>query len=198
MHDSPVSVSRDSNSPPATSARKNFFGSIAIVTPLLLAMTLFLLLPISFAKAAEFDFISAEATKSDKIRDLIKISGMETMISQMIPTAVTQQFALVGSLRKDIPRSLLRNLANQTTLEMMASKRNFLEALVPVYDRHMTMSEISALLEIYKNPVLVSILKKIPALTHDSREVAKYWGKAVSNKVFRHLSEKLMHKGYRI
>lgn len=198
MLDFPVSVSAKDRNAPGNKVLKHLRSVGRIAAPLMMALLFLLSFQMSNLWASEFDFISAEPTKREKIKDLIQASGMEAMINQMIPKAVTRQFALVGSLRKDIPRNLLSDLADQTTLEMLASKKIFLEALVPVYDRHMTETEISTLLEIYQNPVLVGILKKIPALTHDSREVAKYWGKAISSKVFRNMSSKLMHNGYKI
>lgn len=198
MQDFSVHVSSSGNS---NSFINTYFASKKIIrtlTTIVMAAFIFSALSASIVLATEFDIVATKQTKQDKIKELIRTSGMEKTIDQMIPKTVTQQFALVGKLRQDIPKSLLSDLADQTTLEMMASKKLFLDALVPVYDRHMTESEVSALIKIYRDPELISILKKIPALNHDSREVARYWGKAVSDKVFRHMSDKLMNKGFKI
>lgn len=61
--------------------------------------------------------------------------------------------------------------------------------VVPIYARHYTPEEVSAMLEFYRTPVGQSVLEKLPVVLEESVAVGQAWGLNLAEEILVELEE---------
>ncbi len=70
---------------------------------------------------------------------------------------------------------------------------DLVEMLVPIYDRHLTHSEITSLIEFFQSPVGKKLVSVQPEIMKESMQVGQAWGEKLANEV----TAELQKQGYR-
>jgi hypothetical protein len=125
--------------------------------------------------------ISSE--KERAIRKLMELTGVAYLGNQM-----SQQFlAEMRPIFPQVPESLWVEFVESWNVEELT------ELIIPIYDRHLSMTELQALIAFYSTPTGQSILQKLPTVTYESMVVGQQWGRAKGRELDRRLAE----RGYR-
>lgn len=70
---------------------------------------------------------------------------------------------------------------------------DLVDMLVPIYDRHLTHSEVTALIEFFQSPVGKKLVSVQPEIMKESMQVGQQWGERIGNEV----TAELQKQGYR-
>ena len=134
--------------------------------------------------------------KSAKIIELMRITGMDAMFSEIIrKTAPAIRVQLQDSPLNIKPEDI-DVLVDFTAEELIANQSDALEKMVPIYEKHLTIAEIDAAIEFYSKPEAQSLLKKMPSLMQESMLMGQEWGKNVMVRAMKRIQEKLKEMGY--
>ncbi len=70
---------------------------------------------------------------------------------------------------------------------------DLVDMLVPIYDRHLTHSEVTSLIEFFQSPVGKKLVSVQPEIMKESMQVGQAWGEKLANEV----TAELQKQGYR-
>ncbi|MGH8004657.1 MAG: DUF2059 domain-containing protein [Limisphaerales bacterium] len=70
---------------------------------------------------------------------------------------------------------------------------DLVDMLVPIYDRHLTHSEVAALIEFFQSSVGKKLVSVQPEIMKESMQVGQQWGEKLGNEV----TAELQKQGYR-
>lgn len=124
-----------------------------------------------------------ESTKRKKIRKLLEITGSAKLGLQVVDQ-------MIASFKQGMP-----NVPDKfwTEFRKDLDEQGLIDLIVPIYDKHLTETEVTKLLEFYQTPVGKSYIKKLPAITRESQMAGQKWGREIGQKVMRRLQK----EGYR-
>ena len=139
-----------------------------IITLLLLVLSS----SIAFAK------VTPEYT--DTLKLLFKYSGTleayQTAVKQMLDMFKAQNPEIDSKIWADLEKEFLE-----------VSLDDLIEMLAPVYERHLTISDLKEIIKFYQTPVGRKYAKETPAITQESMLVGAEWG----NKIGQKFSERM-------
>src|SRR5712692_8464746 len=119
-------------------------------------------------------------------RDLMK-SMMDTMPKQM-RQLVHEQLQKTPNFPPDFEEQM-----NKKTDEMLKNfpMEEFLQAMVPVYQKHFTKGDIEALVSFYSGPTGQKFLKEIPAITQEAMQASSEVMRKFRDQVMRQVQEEV-------
>jgi hypothetical protein len=138
------------------------------------ALVAALLLATSFAHA---DGKHADSPKEKDIRHLLQLTGAAQMGAQVM----RQLLDTFKTTMPNVPASFWPELQNELNADELVEK------VIPVYDKQLSQAEIRDLLKFYESPTGKKLIKVTPAITQESMEIGKIWGREMSEKVMRKL-----------
>ena len=116
--------------------------------------------------------LSIPTTKTEQIRELLEITGSGDIGVQVMESMVVQ-------MRQSTP-----NVPSEWWDKFMTKldPKELTELVVPIYEKHFTEEEITAMLEFYKSSVGQSIISKTSVVTQESSVmVIKYLPNSKNN-----------------
>lgn len=152
------------------------------IRSLSLILILLLGIPALFAQTSDLP-----ATREDvvKLFDTMKIHDQMRLIMDSV---LKQQRAMIHeALRKREPNITdeeLRRL-DQFTSDLMKDMpiNELLDDMIPVYQKHLTRSDVDAMNSFYASPTGQKLLREMPAMTAESMEAANPHMQAMMEKV---------------
>jgi hypothetical protein len=121
--------------------------------------------------------------KTADIRTLLTLTQAGEMAVQMMQE-------MLNSYRQRLPQvpdEFWVGFAKKIKTEDMV------DMLVPIYDRHLTHSEVVALIGFFEGPVGKKLISVQPSIMRESMQVGQQWGEKIGNEV----TAELQKKGYR-
>jgi len=118
----------------------------------------------------------APATREDvmKLFDIMKIHDQMTLVLESI--AKQQRTMIHENMRKHIPRITDQELARLDQLSSDIMKDlpidGMLDDMVPVYQKHLSRSDVDAMSTFYSSPTGQKLMKEMPAMTAESMQAA--------------------------
>ncbi len=104
--------------------------------------------------------------------------------------AVSMMQEMLNSYRQglpQVPEEFWTKFAKKVKTE------DLVEMLVPIYDRHLTHSEVTSLIEFFQSPVGKKLVSVQPEIMKESMQVGQAWGEKLANEV----TAELQKQGYR-
>jgi hypothetical protein len=139
------------------------------------------------ASALTQTIADAPATREDvlKLFDVMKLR--EQMRLVMDSVAKQQREMIHESLKKRAPQMTDQDLArmDQFTSEIMKDLPidGMLDDMIPVYQKHLTKSDVNAMSVFYSSPTGQKMLREMPAMTTESMQAAAPRIQAMMEKV---------------
>jgi uncharacterized protein len=118
----------------------------------------------------------APATREDvmKLFDIMKIHDQMTLVMESV--AKQQRTMLHDTMRKRMPQITDQELArlDQFSAEVMKDLPldGILDDMVPVYQKHLSKSDVDAMSAFYSSPTGQKLMKEMPAMTAESMQAA--------------------------
>lgn len=132
---------------------------------------------------------SADAPPShEDIIALFTLMHVREQVNVALDAIAKQQRTIVhDNLKRQSPRISPRDLArlDQFTAEILKDMpvEDMLEDMVPVYQRHLSKSDVDAMSAFYSSPVGQKLLREMPAMTIESMQAASPRIQAFMDKV---------------
>ncbi len=129
--------------------------------------------------ALTVSFIPAQAAdeKHEEILKMLKITGVEKMMTQM----VSQMVATFKSKETGVPDAFW------TKLESSLDAHAMIDKLMPIYDKHYTLEDLKAVNAFYSTPAGQRLLTSMPEVMQESMAVGQAWGQQAAQDVMKAL-----------
>jgi len=129
----------------------------------------------------------APATRDD-ILALFNLMHVRDQVEPAMQFIAKQQRAIIhDNLKRQTPRISPQDLArlDQFTTDIMKDLPvdGMLDDMVPVYQRHLTKSDVEAMSAFYSSPTGQKLLREMPAMTAESMQAASPHIQALMDKV---------------
>ena len=110
-----------------------------------------------------------DKTYENTLSEMFEVSGSEATFS----AAIKQMM----SMQKQQNPNVSAEVWNEMEAEFLkTSMDDLVTMLVPVYQKHMTLSDLRGLIKFYKSPVGKKFAEKTPMITTESMQVGQQWG----------------------
>lgn len=129
-------------------------------------------------------FSQTSADYSATLKKMFAVSGSE----ETFKSVVSQMFVMFKQ-NKNVPDDVWADLEKEflkTSMDQLA------EMLAPVYEKHLTQSDLEQVIKFYESPVGAKFAAKNPIIMQESMQVGQQWGAAIG----RQFEERLKEKGY--
>jgi len=145
------------------------------------AFLVLLLIWACYARETKQDSIQ----KAKDIRFLLEASGSEKLAMQLVSNLLSS----LRNLSDKIPDSLWDEIKNK-----MIVKDDLYNLMVPMYEKHFSHKEVKEIMEFYRSPVGLKLMKAMPLITEEAMIAGERWGQIVTDKIFKELRD----KGYKL
>jgi uncharacterized protein len=112
---------------------------------------------------------TGDAARIADVRRLLEITGSRGMVNDM-KTSMLEQF------KRSSP-NLPPEMFNEMITEMKAEDLE--EAIIPIYLKHFTASEIKQLIAFYQSPFGKKVTREMPQIFQEANEAGMDWGQNV-------------------
>jgi hypothetical protein len=105
----------------------------------------------------------------------------EQMANERMPDATAEQKKQLHEMMEDVMNQAMGP----------AAMREMLEATVPVYQRHLSKSDLDAMVAFYSSPVGQKILHEQPAMVQESMQAASGIQQRIARVMFQKMDERM-------
>ncbi len=123
-----------------------------------------------------------EPEKAAAIRQLLQVTGA----SELMVTSIEASMPLQRAANPEIPDVFWEEFAARLREDV----DGFIELLVPLYDRHLTLDEIRQLIAFYESPLGKRLVEVQPLLAEESMRAGQEWGGRLSMEVAADLAKR--------
>lgn len=132
-----------------------------------------------------FAFSQAPGSKyKSTLKRMFEVSGSE----EAYKSAIRQMFVMFKQ-NQNVPAELWDGLEKEF---MLTSMNDLVDLLTPVYQKHLTQSDLESIIAFYESPAGARFASKTPFIMEESMQVGQQWGQ----KVAADFEKKLKEKGY--
>jgi hypothetical protein len=135
-------------------------------------------------------------SKDDKIVELIKLSGAENVMDQVLPPMIEN---LRQSLTQRFPNIKPEHIAIITDAmeqEFLDTRKVFFSAMTAEYDKIFTEDQIDDLIAFYQSPTGKMMVEKAPLVAQAGMKVGRQWGMLAGQRAVQKAKQKLHDLGY--
>jgi hypothetical protein len=130
----------------------------------------------------------------EEIQDLFTLMRVREQVGQVIEAIAIQQRAIIhDNLKRQTPRLTRQDLArlDQFTVDIMKDLPidDTVEDMIPIYQRHLTKSDVEAMTTFYSSPTGQKLLREMPLMTIESMQAASPRIQALMDKVMEHAAQ---------
>ncbi len=126
--------------------------------------------------------VQVEPEKAAAIRQLLRVTEAASLMVTSIETSLPVQKAA----NPEIPDVFWEEFAARLRQDI----DRFIEILVPLYDRHLTLDEIRQLIAFYESPLGRRLVEIQPTLAAESMLAGQEWGGRLSMEVAEDLRKR--------
>ena len=116
---------------------------------------------------------------------MLEVAGTEATFK----AGINQMFNIFKQQQTNVPDSVWTEFESEF---LKTSLDELVEMLLPVYQKHLTRSDLEKVIEFFETPVGKKYAEKNPFITQESMQAGQQWGM----KVGQRFQEKLREKGY--
>ncbi|SFG95169.1 DUF2059 domain-containing protein [Pedobacter insulae] len=117
------------------------------------------------------------------IQKMILVSGSD----KTYKVAISQMIDMMGKQNSNVPKEFLDKMNTKFTQSSIA---DLIDKLVPIYKKHLTLSEINQMIAFYQSPVGKKFAEKTPLITQESMMVGQQWGMKIAKEMSEELKKK--------
>src|SRR5829696_1121181 len=118
------------------------------------------------ATAADSALRKVDPAKAEAIRKLLDLTGAGKMALQMVDMMIEQQKQTNSSVPPEF----------WTRFREKLDVKQFVDLIIPIYDRHFTLGEIQNIIAFYESPTGRKLSGELPAIMTESSEAGQRWG----------------------
>lgn len=138
----------------------------------------------SRAETAPVQHPQITVEKRTEIDRMLKLTGMESMIDQMMAQ-------MIGGLRahiKDVPEEFWARFEKKIHASEM------IELVVPLYDKYYSLEDLRALNDFYASPAGQRMLSTLPSIMQESMAIGQQWGAKIGQQAVDEATAEIKEK----
>jgi len=124
-----------------------------------------------------------------KRQDIMKLIEVTDAKAQMVQTFDLMFTNLMGSMGAGVSEDLKRSVKSKFESRV----NDFVNLLVPIYDKHFTHDDIKQIIRFYETPTGKKMIKTTPLITQESFAIGQKWGHDLAQDIVAELM-KIMQK----
>lgn len=130
-------------------------------------------------------FSQVDNSYKESLKKMLQANGSE----ESFKVAIKQMIGMFKQQRLNVPDAFWTEMEQEF---LKTSIDDITDMLLPVYQNHLTESDIKEIIEFYQSPVGKKFADKTPLIMQESMKVGEQWGMKIGAK----LQERLNEKGY--
>jgi hypothetical protein len=138
-----------------------------------------------FTLSLNAGFGQADNQYKNTLKKMLEVAGTEATFQ----IAIKQMFGLFKQQYQNIPDNVWVDMEKDFS---NTSVDELVDMLTPIYEKHITLSELNSLIEFYQTPVGKKYAEKSPLIMQESMQVGQQWGMKMGQK----FKERMKEKGY--
>jgi uncharacterized protein len=119
------------------------------------------------------------------LKKMLEVAGSQ----ESFKAVIGQMFTMFKQQESAVPDSVWTAMESEF---LNTSMDELVDMLTPVYQSHITESDLAKIIEFYQTPVGRKFAQKTPLIMQESMQVGQQWGMKIGNT----FQEKLKAKGY--
>jgi uncharacterized protein len=143
---------------------------------ILRAILVFLCIPVAAAQVTDSTTNDAPATK-DEIQNLFDVMQVRQQSHRMIDSLRQQMQAMSAqTIKARYPQISAAELARATRISEESLKDipldEILNDTIPIYQKHLTHTDVNAMIAFYSSPTGKKLMQEMPAITQEAMQVS--------------------------
>jgi hypothetical protein len=135
--------------------------------------------------AATLSFGQDNSAKKNTLHELMNISGA----TESYKVVIVQTFKMLKEQKSKVPDEVWTHFEKSF---LDASQEELLGMLVPIYQKHISLPDLKAIIAFYQSPAGKRFSEKTPLIMQESMQAGQQWGM----KLAEQFDKKLKEKGY--
>lgn len=137
-----------------------------------------------------FVFLAAAASAQNKtypatLKKYMEATGSLETFKTVINSMMTQFKSMYPSVPDEVWAEFTKEFSGTSLDDLVA-------LMAPVYEKHLTETDLNEVIKFYNTPVGKKVADKTPVITQESMAVGQTWGMQVAAKI----QAKMKEKGY--
>ena len=121
------------------------------------------------------------ATKEENIRKLLTLTDAQGVFKSSIESQISAAKAATKANGTRIPPKLWDEVLKEI------DPSEFVELLIPIYDKHFSNEELEGLIAFYETPLGKKLISKLPQIMTESAAAGEKYGQQIANKVIQRM-----------
>jgi hypothetical protein len=135
--------------------------------------------------AATLSFGQDNSVYKTTLQEMMNISGA----TESYKVVIVQTFKMLKEQKSQVPDEVWTQFEKSF---LDASQEELLEILVPIYQKHISLSDLKAVIVFYQSPAGKRFSEKTPLIMQESMQAGQQWGIRLAEQ----FDKKLKEKGY--
>jgi hypothetical protein len=151
-----------------------------------------LLLPVPGVIAQTLSTQSEVAPSREQVMKFLEVTRAKSRVEQVFAGMAKQ--ARMGAelgFKQKVPEQLARVDAISDSIFKEFSVDELIDAIVPIYQKHLSKSDLDGILAFYASPTGQKLLKEMPAILSESMEAGGEIGRKKMESINRRVEEQL-------
>jgi hypothetical protein len=135
--------------------------------------------------AATLSFGQDNSAYKNTLQEMMNISGA----TESYKVVIVQTFKMLKEQKSKVPDEVWTHFEKSF---LDASQEELLGMLVPIYQKHISLPDLKAIIAFYQSPAGKRFSEKTPLIMQESMQAGQQWGM----KLAEQFDKKLKEKGY--
>lgn len=135
--------------------------------------------------AATLSFGQDNSVYKNALQEMMDISGA----TKSYKVVIVQTFKMLKEQKSQVPDEVWTQFEKSF---LDASQEELLEMLVPIYQKHISLPDLKAIIAFYQSPAGKRYSEKTPLIMQESMQAGQKWGIRLAEQ----FDKKLKEKGY--
>ncbi len=139
---------------------------------------------------------AAAKPTAGQVRELMAVVRADQQIRKIMPTVFAQVWGMLDRMAPGVPSELRTVITEEMQKLTSAHVDMFVEAVIPVYMKHLTADEVAVAKTFFSSPAGQSFSRKSPAIMIESMQAGQKIGAEIAQKAAELAIKRLRQKGY--
>ncbi|NQX37322.1 hypothetical protein SAMN05421820_103705 [Pedobacter steynii] len=135
--------------------------------------------------AATLSFGQDDSAYKNTLKEMMDVSGA----TESYKVAIVQTFKMLKEQKSKVPDEVWTHFEKSF---LDASQEELLGMLVPIYQKHISLPDLKAIIAFYQSPAGKRFSEKTPLIMQESMQAGQQWGMRLTEQ----FDKKLKEKGY--
>ena len=138
---------------------------------------------------------TVEPEKRAVIIKLMQVTKASDISLQISDAFVGQMIPIMKRQKPEWPDRVFEIMSEVIRATFKENNTDMIEQVIPIYDRHFTVSELNDLVTFYQTPAGQKAISTMPSIIQESLAVGQAWSQKIMPMVRQRLQQRLKDEG---